>query len=563
MASTSFTSDYKNSFTEPDDATQIRRDIEHTRQEMDETLDELGERLTFHHMADTAMDYVRETSARTTAQAGAKLRSAACQVTDTIKHNPVSAAAVGMGLGTVSAMRNIRLSGDGLRCAADQVTQEVRRHPVPCMLVGAGLLWYAYERSRGTEASRYRYAGSGAPGRYNVTYGGITGRSVPAWHADYDWSCAEEDEAAWTERARAALASIKSSLSDATQTAAEKVRNAASSLVGLCGYSSEHAREKMHRQWAELDERGGSVVDARTGQPYDSSYGSEWRDMRGMQQLAECGERDTSGWSDKASQVVEDLKQTLGSAGGNVRDTLRSMSSKLGEFGSSVGGATSSLGSRAAGGATAAWHSVASGTQRVAQRAKDLGGRAKEYGGRAQESISHGYQVSRDQVAHEIDEHPLATAGAAFGLGLLAGFLVPRTQTEDRYLGEAADSLKDQAWDVAERGKEVVTATGQVAMDQLRDQAKDLAQDALDRGKEVAQATGQAAMHEAQQQGLSPQQMAEQSKAKSGNEGGQQSRGKQDDAMQSACAVSQAGQPHTATAAHDQPKRQEQSRQTK
>jgi ElaB/YqjD/DUF883 family membrane-anchored ribosome-binding protein len=524
MASTSITHDYGNRMDEPEDARQIRRDIEHTRQEMDETLDELGERLRFEHMMDSAKDYVRTTSARTTAQAAAKIRSAASQVTETIKHNPVSAAAIGMGLGSVTAARKMGLSGEGLRCTADQVTQTVRQHPVPTMLIGAGLLWYAVERSRGGSRYATRTDGRRNRGPYEITYGRVGGCNVPAWHPDYDWSRAAEDEDTWTNRARTALQSVKSSLSDAGHTAAEKVRHASTALVGLCGYSNDQIRTRMHRQWADLKERSGSYVDARTGEPYDSSYGNEWRHLGGLQHLAECAdpEAESSGWGDKASQVVDDLKHSLASAGDNVRETLRTMSGKLGEFGNSVGETSSRLGSRARQGAAAAWETAATGTQR-------MGRRAKEFGGQAQEKIGRGYQVSREQVSHQIDEHPFATGGAALGLGLLAGYLLPRTRVEDRWMGEAADDLKEQAWDIAERGKEAVQATGHVAMDQIRDQAKDLAQDALDRGKEVVHATQQAAMHEAQVQGLSAERrdQPEELKAKSEkHSGGMQPGGK-------------------------------------
>jgi hypothetical protein len=522
MASTSITHNYSDRTDEPEDARQIRREIEHTRQEMDETLDELGERLKFEHMVDSAKEYVRTTSARTTAQAAAKLRSAASQVTEKIKHNPASAAAIGIGLGSVSAARQMGLSSEGLRCTAEQVTNTVRQHPVPTMLIGAGLLWYAVERSRGS--SRYSTRTDGRRGGYDVAYGRMRGCAVPAWHPDFDWSGAAEDEDTWTNRARAAIDSIKSSLSDASHSAAEKIRHASSSLIGLCGHSKEHARAQMHRQWADLEERSGSYVDARTGEPYSRSYESEWRNLGGVQCLAECGEEtESAGWTDKASQMVEDLKQSLASAGDNVRDTLRAMSGKLGEFGNSVSETSSRVGHRAREGAAAAWESAASGTQQMARR-------AKEFGGQAQEKIGHGYQVSRDQLAHQIDEHPFAAGGAALGLGLLAGYLMPRTRVEDRVMGQAADDLKEQAWEVADRGKEAVRATGHVAMDQIRDQAKDLVQDALDRGKEVVQATQQAAMHEVQQQRLSPQRMHQPDQSTSKTEqlrGGEQSGGQE------------------------------------
>jgi ElaB/YqjD/DUF883 family membrane-anchored ribosome-binding protein len=549
MATTSTTSEHRGDYVAHDDASQIRREIEQTRHEMDETLDELGERLTVQHIADSAMDYIKTTSAQTAAQAGAKLRTAAGQVTEKIKEFPMSAAALGVGIGSVSA-RRMGLNREGLRCAANQATETIRQHPMPAALIGAGLLWWAFERSgrNGGDHARSGRRIQEWRGPYGATYGGLTGRAVPAWHADYDWSQAAEDEDTWTNRARAEIQSISACLSDAGKSAVEKVRAASSTLMGLCGYSNDQVRERMHQQWAGLDERSGSYVDARTAEPYDSSYGKEWGHLGGVQCLAEGAdqESESAGWSDKASQLVDDLKQSLGNAGDNVRDTLRTISVKLGEFGTKVGETSSRMSSRVSEGASAAWDRAASGTQRMTQRAKDLGGQA-------QERIGHGYQVSRDQLVHEIDEHPFAAAGAALGVGLLAGFLMPRTRSEDYWMGEAADHLKDQAREVAERGKEVVQATGQVAMEQVRDQAKDLAQDALDRGKEVAQATTQAALHEAQRHGLSPQQMTQQSGQKTDKPGASQSSGNEPAGATSGAATKHSEGPGAGTACSTQP----------
>ena len=482
-----------------DEASQIRRDIEHTRHEMDETLDELAERLTVHHMMESAMDYIRDTTSRKTEQAGAKLRSAACQVTDKIKQFPMSAAAIGVGLGSVSA-RRMGMRGDGLRCTADSVTRQVRQNPIPTALIGAGLAWLAYSRLRDDGPHRFSNSGHWSderPRGYGLVRHGSGYQCAPAWHRDYDWSQSQEDEQSWTERARSALHSVKTSLGDASKTAAEKIRHASSALVDLCGHSPEQIRDRMHRQWADLEERSGSFVDARTGEPYDSTYGEEWRNLTGVHCLAEGRERDSESpsWGEKAEKVVADLQQSLATAGTNVRDTLHGMTAKLGEFGHSVGDTSSRMSSRAAERVSEAWERASSGTRHMSHRAMEMGGHA-------QEKIGRGYRASRDTLAYEIDEHPLAVAAAALGLGMLAGFLIPSTETEDRLMGEASDELKDRAREYAEQGKEVVQATGRAAFDQLREEATDLAEDALDRGREVAQSTGQMALDEARKHGI-------------------------------------------------------------
>jgi hypothetical protein len=221
----------------------------------------------------------------------------------------------------------------------------------------------------------------------------------------------------------------------------------------------------------------------------------------------------------------------------------------------------------------------------MTERAMELGGHAQErighgyqramaFGSQAQEKIGHGYQVSRDEVVHQIDEHPLAAGGAALGLGLLAGYLLPKTRVEDAYLGEVADRVKDQAREAAERGKEMVQATGLVAMDQLKDQAKDLAQEAMDRGTEVVQATRAAALQEAEQHGLMPEKTGQHSEPKTSKESSRHSGGKEAMAAgqvggtkeaesQSACAIPTPATPNSGTSKQEQSAKQPSGSQNK
>jgi ElaB/YqjD/DUF883 family membrane-anchored ribosome-binding protein len=413
------------------DSRQIREHIEHTRREMDETLEEIGERLHPKHLLDYALDYVRSTSARATAEdAGTRIRS-----------------------------------------AADQMSRKVKDHPVPAALITSGLLWWLFERdddserrSRGSLRSARRwYAGENA--RY-------TRQHLPTWHPDFDWSQAEDDEESWTEKARSSLETMKSSLSDTTKSAVDKLRGVSSSLVDLSG----HRREKLHSQWADLKEHSGSFVDARTGEPYDDSYGEEWRNLHAAHCVANCKEEETESWRDKASTVVEELRESLGNSGDSVHGALQSMSSKIGEFAGSIGGFSSQLGHKASEGATAMWGRTASGARHMSERARGMRGHA-------QERLGEGYRHSRDYLSHEMHDHPLAVGAAALALGMLVGFVLPRTESEDRIMGEAADNVKDQ----------------------VKDQATTVASEAMESGQKIAQATTEAVMDEAKKQGLTPE----------------------------------------------------------
>ena len=82
---------------------EILEEIEHTRQEMSETIDAIQERLNPDHVKEQAMGAVREATIGRAEEAvgGAtqRVRGAGSSMLDTIKQNPLPAAMVGIGVG--------------------------------------------------------------------------------------------------------------------------------------------------------------------------------------------------------------------------------------------------------------------------------------------------------------------------------------------------------------------------------------------------------------------------------------------------------------------------------
>ena len=76
-------------------------------------------------------------------------------------------------------------------------------------------------------------------------------------------------------------------------------------------------------------------------------------------------------------------------------------------------------------------------------------------------------------------EYPLAVAIGFAAAGALFGVLLPRTRSEDEFMGEKSDQLLDAT---KEKGEEL-----------------------LERGKAVAEHVAETAMGEARQQGLTPE----------------------------------------------------------
>jgi hypothetical protein len=228
----------------------LEQDIDQTRARMDRTLEEIGDRLHPKHLLDDILGFFRSSG---------REPSEYTQIT-----------------------RNV----------GREVLNKVKQHPLPALLCGAGLAWLLLEGD-GQEEPQERK--SRRPRRefdhrpeardaYMEEY--MEELDDPyedwsdtpfyaAWEDEYDWSAAAEDEASWSERAQQAVQEIRATLAAEGLPEKEKMRTLAGKLVGVSG----RTREEIHAQWADLPEHSGSVVDARTGQPYEESYGRRWRGL--------------------------------------------------------------------------------------------------------------------------------------------------------------------------------------------------------------------------------------------------------------------------------------------
>jgi len=98
----------------PPESDIIRADIEHTRETMDQTLDELGTRMKPRHLMDEMLGFLHLDQLD-----GQKLKEKA-------------------GAAAHSA-------GQAASRATQALTEAVREHPIPTLLIGAGLTWAFYE----------------------------------------------------------------------------------------------------------------------------------------------------------------------------------------------------------------------------------------------------------------------------------------------------------------------------------------------------------------------------------------------------------------------------------
>jgi hypothetical protein len=502
----------------------IERDIERTRSEMDETLEQIGERLSPRHLLDELLDLFRsdEGDART----GADRRRA--------------------------YMHQAQQAG---RMAAAKMKQ----HPVPTLLCAAGLAWLIFEQATEDEGSdsSFRKLRKWSAGHEPSARAGDSGgesmhgaedelepewSGVAAWHVAYDWSKARESEDSWAARADRTIQEASSILNNPNLSAADRIKLVAAKITSLSG----RTRREVHSRWRNLREHSGSFVDARTGEPYSENYGRE------LEALMACDYAVSHDWSRsdqaEASSTIESLKSILSDSAANAREKLQRAASHLREVvGASDTGAEyrASLRSKAGewmhrirSGASGMSHGVASayesgkhrlqrgwgaGRDQLRRGYENLGegyAQAREAVRHGYESsregLQHGYEAGRDQIQMAMREHPLATGAACLGLGLIAGLLIPESARENRLMGRSAKDLRSRARrtgaELMERGQRVAEAAvsagreelekAGVSADSMADAVEKGMSEAVQRGKEVARASLTAAEDKMRQEGL-------------------------------------------------------------
>ena len=143
----------------------------------------------------------------------------------------------------------------------------------------------------------------------------------------------------------------------------------------------------------------------------------------------------------------------------------------------------SSAGEKLSGAASAVGDKISEAASSVGETASDLGDAARRYSARGRRAVSRQAGVLQDRFRAASDEYPLAVGGAFLAAGLLTGLLLPRTEQEDEWMGEASDELKEQT---RRKGEELV-----------------------EEGKEAAARTADAALDEAEKRGITPDSLAE------------------------------------------------------
>lgn len=149
-------------------------------------------------------------------------------------------------------------------------------------------------------------------------------------------------------------------------------------------------------------------------------------------------------------------------AAGNATDKASGLAESAGDFGRKVSGTLGDTASSLSEGARSRAHAAR-------RAAADAGSRAARRGRHAQEGI-----------VRMMEEQPLVFGALALAIGAAVGGALPRTRTEDEWVGAHSDRLKHAASDMAKEEGRKLQATASAAVDEATRIADETA-DAVDR----------------------------------------------------------------------------------
>jgi ElaB/YqjD/DUF883 family membrane-anchored ribosome-binding protein len=158
----------------------------------------------------------------------------------------------------------------------------------------------------------------------------------------------------------------------------------------------------------------------------------------------------------------------------------------LGDKAHEVGDRTSSMGDRARGRAEDVGDRFQDMSRRAGDSLSHAGERAQERAHQVREAARRGGQRAKEQYEHLLHDQPLLLGGLGLALGAAIGAMMPRTELEDRTMGEHSERMKREASEEARKVTEEAKASAErvagAAQEQLSKEQQARSQEYGDRG---------------------------------------------------------------------------------
>jgi hypothetical protein len=207
-------------------------------------------------------------------------------------------------------------------------------------------------------------------------------------------------------------------------------------------------------------QRAGDAI-ARSAGETEAAFHERVADARaGILGVVRQAQETAAGFAERVQQAFDAARRSAHDGMGSVEETANRWSDRLGAQARQGGAAVGDAMERGRG---------------YAGRAGEYASQAADYAAGARDGIVRGGAGLMGAVA----ENPVVLGALGLAAGALLGALLPRTESEDAYLGAAAGqataAARDMASEVVERGARVADAAMNAGYQAARDEGQDLA----------------------------------------------------------------------------------------
>jgi ElaB/YqjD/DUF883 family membrane-anchored ribosome-binding protein len=430
---------------------QIRQDIEHTREEMSQTIDAIQDRLSPQRLVHEAQETVRDATV-------GRIETMVSNVGD-----------------RASDM------AEAARDLPESFVDRVRANPLPAALIGIGLGWMfmrgnedrgSARRSRGYSAGTTAYARYGAPSRgyYPETYHG--GYALDEAESGYYERDRESGGVAGQARAKAGEV-----LEDASDRASEVMSNVtdrASDMVhNARGMMGDVADTTMYRARGA----GRTVFDTIRDNPLPSALAAlslGWLFMNNSTRSRDHHEYDVYG--DYRGRYDYDTDYGAGHGSGYGYGTTYAAYSRPdyddGGFRSRMGDAADQAREKVGDAADQARAKVGDAADQARQRVGDVAEQARDRVSGLTDEAEYRFRWAEGEVERFVQQNPLAAGAIALAAGAAVSMLLPRTEQENELLGGVRDKVMERAQTVVGDASEKVQRVVEEAQHTVKQEAQ-------------------------------------------------------------------------------------------
>ncbi|SEL36962.1 Protein of unknown function [Roseovarius nanhaiticus] len=248
------------------------------------------------------------------------------------------------------------------------------------------------------------------------------------------------------------------------------------------------------RDWDEGERRGTA-----------SGHSSDGLGAKARSAAEDARDKVASGSSSAAgavSSAADSVRDSAGNAAETVSDSASSAAQRVRD---SAGNVWSSASDHA----NAVQRRLTEGTENLSQEARERIAAARARALDARDEAGRRLNRGADQAADFYDDHPLVVGAVAFAVGAAIAGALPRTRTEDEYIGGYSDDLYEEAERIyaeeVEKAQKVVQAgvdEAKTVASDLEGDVKDAAATAADKAKSAANKVADAATEKAKHENL-------------------------------------------------------------